>query len=61
MNPMEFCKRHIRTIFCVFVALINCGAGIVSLTKDDTIYGILLIASAIVALLLAVSEFYRKE
>lgn len=62
MTAMEFCKRYIRAMLCVFVALVQCGGGIVLLmkgdtTKGDTTYGILLIASAVVAVMLAISEF----
>ena len=58
MNAMEFCKRYIRAMLCVFVVLIQCGGGIVLLMKDDMTYGILLMVSVVVALLLAGSEFY---
>lgn len=57
MGAMEFCKRYIRAMLCVFMALVQCGGGIVLLMKGDTTYGILLIASAVVAVLLAISEF----
>ena len=54
-------QRYIRAIFCAYVALINCSGGIILLLKDDRTYGTLLIASAAVAVVLAVLEFHDAK